>query len=250
MRSRRQSFRQIHRRLSRHCKWTGRPILFSDDARCLELLHSRGASCMRARCANGTTLAPSRQEITNARSSNPIRTDTCPRGNRRQHPDGSVAEKQSPQVVKQFCATAGGVFFIESNGTYSCSYPTVRGITTYKNCNAGGDCEYVDYCGGVICGRTPVAGNGKGRRPKDPQPSKLEGPTTVTAGTIDDRGGRAAIGGPVTNTALGGGNRSGAVAGPAMGAPQSSAPAESKIAQSAPIPAQLSERLGRLQRPR
>ena len=84
--------------------------------------------------------------------------------------DPSFAEKQSPQAVKQFCATAGGVFFIESNGTYSCSYPTVRGITTYKNCTAGGDCEYVDYCGGVICGRTPVAGSGggKGRRPKEP----------------------------------------------------------------------------------
>ena len=164
--------------------------------------------------------------------------------------DPSFAEKQSPQAVKQFCATAGGVFFIESNGTYSCSYPTVRGITTYKNCTAGGDCEYVDYCGGVICGRTPVAGSGggKGRRPREP--SKLEGPTTVTAGTVDDRGGRAAIGGPVTNTSLSGGNRSGAVTGPVMGAPQSSAPSESKIAKPAPIPAQLSERLGRLQQSR
>jgi hypothetical protein len=166
--------------------------------------------------------------------------------------DPSFAEKQSPQVVKQFCATAGGTFALESNGKYSCTYPTVGGVVTYKYCNAGGDCEYVDYCRNVICGRTPTAGNvgGKGRRPKDPQPSKLEGPPTVTAGTADQRGGRAAIGNSATNTALDGGNRSGAVTGPLTGASQTSVPVESKIAKPAPIPAQLSERLGRQQQQR
>ena len=164
--------------------------------------------------------------------------------------DPSFAEKQSPQVVKQFCATAGGTFFLENNGKYSCAYPAVGGVVTYKNCNAGGDCEYVDYCGTAICGRTPLPGNVKSGRRKDPQPSKLEGPTTVTAGTVDQRGGRAAIGSPVTNSALGGGNRSGAVAGPLAGAPQSSVPAGSRIAKPAPIPAQVSERLGRLERQR
>lgn len=166
--------------------------------------------------------------------------------------DPSFAEKQSPHVVKQLCATAGGTFVLENNGKYSCAYPQVGGVQTYKNCRPGGDCVYVDYCGSDICGTTPAAGNsgGKGRRPKDPQPSKLEGPTTVTAGTADQRGGRAAIGNSVTNTSLNGGNRSGAVTGPVVGAPQSSAHAESKIAKPAPVPAQLSERLGRLQQPR
>jgi hypothetical protein len=164
--------------------------------------------------------------------------------------DPSFAEKQSPQVVKQFCATAGGTFALESNGKYSCTYPKAGSLQTIKNCTAGGDCEYVDYCGGAICGRTPVAGSGggKGRRPKEP--SRLEGPTTVTAGTVDERGGRAAVGSPVTNSALGGGNRSGAVTGPLTGASQSAVPAESRIAKPAPIPAQLSERLGRLERQR
>lgn len=164
----------------------------------------------------------------------------------------SFAEKQSPHVVKQFCATAGGVFSIEPNGKYNCVYPGTSQFWTVKRCSAGGDCEYVDYCGKQICGRTPLAGNvgSKGGRPKDSKPTKLEGPTTVTAGTAGDRGGRAAIGSPVTNTALGGGTRPGAVTGLATGAPQSSASVDSKVAKPALIPAQLSERLGRLQQPR
>ena len=166
-------------------------------------------------------------------------------------PDPSFAEKQSPQVVKQLCATAGGEFFMEANGKYACAYPAVGGLVTYKNCKPGGDCEYVDYCGSAICGRTPVAGSGGGRgkgRPKDPKPSRLEGPTTVTAGTAGERGGRAATGNPMINTSMGGRIRTGATT--ASGAPSSSASAEPKIAKPAPVPAGLSERLGRLQQPR
>ena len=162
--------------------------------------------------------------------------------------DRALAEKQSPQVVKQLCATAGGVFIMENNGKYSCAYPSKGGIDTFKNCKAGGDCEYVNYCGSEFCGRTPVAGSsgGKGRRPKDPQ--KLEGLPTVTAGTADQRNGRAAVGGSVINTTLGGGNTFGSVSGTVTGASQSLAPAVSKVAKPAAVPAQVSERLGRLQR--
>jgi len=161
----------------------------------------------------------------------------------------SFGEKQSPHIVKQFCATAGGVFSIEPNGRYNCVYPSTSQIWTVKQCSAGGDCEYVDYCGKRICGRTPLAGNvGSKGRPKDSKPTKLEGPTTVTAGTAGDRGGLAGAG-LTTNTTLKGGTNTGAAAGIAKNDPVVSAPVAAKIGAAKPviIPAQLSERLGRLQ---
>lgn len=162
--------------------------------------------------------------------------------------DPSFAEKQSPYVVKQLCATAGGTFTMEPSGKYNCVYPSNNAIWTVKQCNARQDCEYVDFCGKTICGRTPVAGTDKGGRPKGSKPSKLEGPPTVTAGTVKDRGGDAAQGRPAPNTTLNSGIRIGPATG--SGTPQNAVPAEPKIAKPAPVPAQLSERLGRLQQSR
>jgi hypothetical protein len=176
-------------------------------------------------------------------------------------PDISFAEKMNVATAKQLCNTARGTFIREHNGKYSCTFPSSYNMglqqeTTFLNCTARGECEYVTFCGGRICHRhSGSAGKGSEKKPPPkPKPTKLEGPTTVTAGTAADRGFGPA-GGAVSgaNTpAFGGVIAPSATTPSASGAPALNKPAATgKIGVAKPdsVPSQLAERLRRLQQP-
>jgi hypothetical protein len=164
--------------------------------------------------------------------------------------DISFAEKQSPKLVKQMCATGGGTFVMEWNGKYSCAYPKSGGIYTYKHCSAGGDCEYVWYCGKNECGRFPTAGNVKETKPKPSKPSKRD--DLLTAGTAADRGlGQTNSGVTAGAPMYGGGSPSAATTTTGLSKSAQTAPKTDVIKpKPATPPAQLSERVNRLQQQR
>jgi hypothetical protein len=176
-------------------------------------------------------------------------------------PDTSFAEKMNVNTARQLCNTARGTFIREHNGKYSCTFPTSYNMglqqeTTFLNCTARGECEYVTFCGGRICHRTSGS-TGKGgekKSPPKPKPTKLEGPTTVTAGTAADRGFGHAGG----STAGPNAPAFGGFVAPPAATPSASAPvapllnkpaAAGRIGVARPdgLPPQLAERLRRLQ---
>lgn len=169
--------------------------------------------------------------------------------------DTSSAEKMNVYTAKQLCNTARGTFIREHNGKYSCTFPSetdmgLRTTTTFLNCSARGECEYVTFCGGRICHRhSGSAGKGNEKNPPKPKPkpTKLEGPTTVTAGTAADRGfGRAGGSTAGTNTpAFSGFATPSSPGGPALNTP--AAAGRVGVAKPDGVPPQLAERLRRLQ---
>jgi hypothetical protein len=164
------------------------------------------------------------------------------------------------QMVKQMCITAKGTFIRERDGKFSCIYPSEGRngyFSTIKNCTAQGDCEYVLYCGGRICDRFGKADPAKNKSDKGPKPKpvKLEGPTTVTAGTAGQRGfGTSGAGmiGADTPAFVGGfaapGNAGASLsAGANVGTSPALAPVKNVTAKADATPSQLAERLRRLQ---
>jgi len=170
--------------------------------------------------------------------------------------DTSSAEKMNMYTAKQLCNTARGTFIREHNGKYSCTFPSetdmgLRTTTTFLNCSARGECEYVTFCGGRICHRHSGSAD---KKPPKPKPTKLEGPTTVTAGTAADRGfGRAGGSAAGSNAPAFGGFAAPSNSTPsASGGPALNTPAVAGrvgVAKPDGIPPQLAERLRRLQSP-
>jgi hypothetical protein len=172
-------------------------------------------------------------------------------------PDPSFADVA--RMVKQMCDTAKGTFIRERNGKFSCIYPSEGRngyFSTIKNCTAQGDCEYVLYCGGRICDRFGKADPAKNKSDKGPKPKpiKLEGPTTVTAGTAGQRGlGTSGAGTTGANTPAFGGSIAPASSAPGISTGAvfgaSTAPATERrgTAKADAMPSQLAERLRRLQ---
>jgi hypothetical protein len=169
------------------------------------------------------------------------------------------AEKLSVASMKQMCATGGGTFFMERNGKYACVLPPTTdyvggSLNGYLNCLPNGECEAITYCGKRICGRAPFTDKSKqAKSGGKPKPTKLEG--ALTAGTADQRG--AGVSGATTAGALNpnlGSNpaptnsvltgSTGAALGTAAAAPNKSA---TGISKPSAMPAQLAERLRRLQ---
>jgi hypothetical protein len=175
----------------------------------------------------------------------------------------SFAEKMNIHTAKQLCNTARGTFIREHNGKYSCTFPSSYNMaleqeTTFLNCTARGECEYVTFCGGRVCHRhSGSADKSKEKKPPKPKPTKLAGPTTVTAGTADQRG--AGVSGGATAGALNPNMGDGAAptslslsgsTGAASAAPAAPTRSATGISKPSMIPAQLAERLRRLQQQR
>jgi hypothetical protein len=163
--------------------------------------------------------------------------------------DPSLAETKR-QVAGSLCDMAGGTFVVERDGKYSCLYPPSVDGNAVKNCTADGRCT-VTNCrdGGRTC--ITVGVGDKGKKPPKVIKTKREdgpqdGPKTMTAGTASDRF-HPVNAGAATNTALKGGTSTGAAAG--LATSTGSGPAASKTVGIKPTttPAQLSERLNRLQ---
>lgn len=164
----------------------------------------------------------------------------------------SLAETKR-QAAGSLCNMVGGTFVVERDGKYSCIFPPNSDGSAVKNCTADGKCT-VTNCrdGGRTCITVGVGGKEK-KPPKVIKTKREDGPQdwpkTMTAGTAGDRFHPVNVG-TATNAALKGGTGGNAASGPATST--SSGPAASKILGAKPTttPAQLSERLNRLQRQR
>jgi hypothetical protein len=172
-------------------------------------------------------------------------------------PGPSHAEKMSPGALRQLCNTAGGTFFKAPSGKYVCNFPSFfdpfinRRAATTLICDSRGQCERSRSC---IIRDCPYPDKGGTKKPGT-KPTKLEG--ALTAGTADQRGAGVSSGptAGALNPNLGAGSaptNSGLTGstGAALGTPV--APTKDSIGIGKPfaIPAQLADRLRRLQQQR